>query len=54
MKNLDFQRTQFYEQEQEAGQLRKIGAEDVPQLHQPKRNVLQDNLVLIRASTCMS
>ena len=43
-----------YEQEQEADQPWQIGVEDVPQLHQPAYNVLQDNLVPIRASTCMS
>ena len=51
---LYYQCAQFYEQEQEAGQSWQIGAGDVPQLHQPERNVLQDNLVPIRASTCMS
>ena len=54
MKNLYYQCAQFYEQEQEAGQSWQIGARDVPQLHQPERNVLQDNLVPICASTCMS
>ena len=54
MKNLYFQCTQFYEQEQKADQPWQIEVEDVPQLHQPAYNVLQDNLVPIRASTCMS
>ena len=45
MKNLYFQCTQFNEQEQEAGQSWQIGAEDVPQLHQPECNVLQELII---------
>ena len=57
-KPLYYQCAQFYEQEQEAGQssvvVDRSRSRDVPKLHQPERNVLQDNLVSIRASTCMS
>ena len=58
MKNLYFQCTvlRAAEQEQEAGQSWQIGAEDVPQLHQPAgiQCLDIDNLVPIRASTRMS